>query len=77
MSSERRDRGLVFGGAIGAVLAAICCLTPVLAVGLGAISLAAWAARADYILIPVLLISLGLLALGLYRRRGRRRTGER
>lgn len=44
----------------GAVVAAICCATPVLAIGLGVLGLSAWAAKADYVLIPVLLGSVGL-----------------
>jgi mercuric ion transport protein len=63
------DRSLIATGAIGALLAAICCATPLLAVLLGAIGLTAWVAKADYVLIPVLLLSLALLGLGLYRRR--------
>jgi mercuric ion transport protein len=41
------DRTLITTGAIGAVLAAICCVTPLLAVLLGGIGLAAWLANAD------------------------------
>ncbi len=68
-----RDRTLITTGAIGAALAAICCVTPLLAVLLGAAGLTAWLAKADYILIPVLILGVGLLALGLYRRRLRQR----
>jgi mercuric ion transport protein len=63
------DRSLIATGAIGALLAAICCATPVLAVLLGAIGLTAWVAKADYVLIPLLLLCLALLALGLCRKR--------
>ena len=41
------DRSLITTGAIGAVLAAICCATPLLAVVLGSIGLTAWLAKAD------------------------------
>ena len=71
--SGARDRTLIATGAIGAALAAICCLTPLLAILLTAIGLSAWLVKADYILIPVLMLGLGLLALGLYRRRLRPR----
>lgn len=71
-----KDRALITTGAIGTVVAAICCATPILAVLLGAVGLAAWAAKADYIAFPVLLISLGLLGLGLYRRRRRQIAGR-
>jgi mercuric ion transport protein len=62
------DRILVRTGIVGAVVAALCCVTPFLAVGLGAVGLAAWAAKADYVLIPVLIASVGLIGVGLYRR---------
>jgi mercuric ion transport protein len=62
------DRSLITTGAIGAVLAAICCATPLLAVVLGSIGLTAWLARADYVVIPVLFLGAALLGLGLYRR---------
>ena len=59
------DRALIRTGTIGG----ICCATPILAVALAAICLSAWAAKADYVLIPTILLCLGLVALGLYRRR--------
>jgi mercuric ion transport protein len=70
-TADRRGTGLVAGGAIGAVLAAICCATPLLAVAFGAIGLGAWLAAADYVLIPVVLVCLVMVGLGLYRRRRR------
>ena len=63
------DRALVRAGTVGAVIAAICCATPALAVRLPLIGLSAWLARADLIVIPLLLVFLGIVALGLYRRR--------
>jgi mercuric ion transport protein len=66
--SGMRDRTLVATGALGAALAAICCLTPLLAFVLGAVGLTAWLAKADYVLIPVLILGLGLFAAGIYRR---------
>ena len=66
------DRSLIATGAIGALLASICCATPLLALVLGAIGLGAWLAKADYVLIPALSLCLVLLGLGLYRRRLRR-----
>ncbi len=62
------DRSLITTGAIGAALAPICCATPLLAVVLGGIGLSAWLAKADYVVIPVLILGVALLALGLYRR---------
>ena len=64
-----RDRTLITAGAIGVVLAAICCMTPLLIVMFGAVGLTAWVARADYVLIPTLVLCLALVALGIYRRR--------
>jgi mercuric ion transport protein len=64
-----RDRTLITTGAIGAVLAAICCLTPLLVVVLSAVGLTAWLANADYVLIPALILCLALVAFGVYRRR--------
>jgi len=63
------DRSLITTGAIGTVLAAICCATPLLAVVLGSIGLTAWPANADYIVIPVLLLAVAPVGLGLHRRR--------
>ena len=53
------------------MLAAICCATPLLAVMLGAVGLAGWLAKADYVVLPALILSLGLIGFGLYRRRWR------
>lgn len=63
------DRSLITIGAVGALVAAICCATPLLAILLGTIGLTGWVAKADYILIPALILSFALLALGLYRKR--------
>jgi mercuric ion transport protein len=71
------DRSLITTGAIGAALAAICCATPILAVVLGGIGLSAWLAKADYIVMPVLLLGVALVGLGLYRRTPRRRVATR
>ncbi len=62
------DRSLIAAGGIAAVLAAICCATPILAVVLGAIGLTAWIAKADFVVLPVLLLGVVLVGFGLYRR---------
>ena len=62
------DRSLITTGAIGAILAAICCATPLLAVVLGGIGLTAWLAKADYLVMPALFLGVALVGLGLYRR---------
>jgi mercuric ion transport protein len=67
------DRSLIATGGIAAVLAAICCATPILAVLLGAVGLTAWIAKADYVVVAVLVLGVALVGLGLYRRQSRRR----
>jgi len=68
------DRSLITTGAIGGIVAAICCATPLLAIAFGALGLTAWLSKADYVLIPALLICLGLVGFGLYRRRSAARA---
>jgi mercuric ion transport protein len=63
------DRSLITTGAIGAILVAICCATPLLAVVLGSIGLTAWLAKADYVVMPVLSLGVVLVGFGLYCRR--------
>lgn len=63
------SRRLMLGGAVGTVITALCCFTPILAVLLPAVGLGAWLSGADYVLFPLLAVSLGLLAFGLYRQR--------
>jgi hypothetical protein len=62
------DSTLVKTGAVGAGVAAICCATPITAVTLAALGLGAFAAQADYVLIPALFGFIGLAGYGLYRR---------
>ena len=71
MTSKDRNTGsaLITTGVVGALVAAVCCATPLLAVLFGAVGLTAWLAKADYVVIPALILCLGLIALGLYRRR--------
>src|SRR3546814_1917992 len=61
------SRSLFRTGIIGAILAALCCSTPILGIALGAIGRSALATKANYVLIPVLVGSLGLVWIGLYR----------
>lgn len=67
-----RERTFITTGAVGAVVAAVCCATPLLAIVFGAVGLTAWLAKADYVLIPALILCLGLIGFGLYRRHLRR-----
>jgi mercuric ion transport protein len=64
-----RDRTLITTGIVGAVVAAVCCATPLLAILFGALGLTAWLAKADYVLIPALILCFGLIGFSLYRRR--------
>jgi mercuric ion transport protein len=67
--SAMHDRSLITIGAIGAIFAAICCMTPLLVVVFGAVGLTAWLlAKADYVVVPALILCLALVAFGLYRR---------
>ena len=70
-------RGFIAAGALGAILAAICCATPLLAVVLGALGLSAWLAGADYIVLGVLLAGIAPIGLGLYRRHTETASGYR
>ena len=63
-----KDRALIATGAVGVVLAAICCAAPLLAVTLATAGLTAWLANGAYVLIPALLVCLGLVAYRLNRR---------
>ena len=56
------DRALIATGVAGAIVAALCCAMPFLAVLFGAAGLTAWFANAGYLVLPALLIGLGLLA---------------
>ena len=62
------DRTLIATGGVAAVLAAICCATPILAILLGGIGLTAWIAKADYVVLALLVLGVALVALGLYGR---------
>ncbi len=59
------SRALLGAGIAGSVVAAVCCFTPVLVIGLGAVGLTAWLAWADMVLLPALAIFIGLAAYGL------------
>lgn len=67
-----RDRTLIATGSIAAVLAAICCATPLLAVVLGTVGLTAWLAHVDAVLLPALVLCVALVGVALYRRQRRK-----
>jgi mercuric ion transport protein len=62
-------RGLIAGGIIGSIVAALCCLTPILVVLLGAVGLSEWLGYADYVVMPALVFFVLLTAYGVYRQR--------
>ena len=64
MDQNRRKR-CVWAGGIGAAVVALCCVTPVLVVLLGALGLAALTGYLDYVLLPALVVFLAMIVYGL------------
>ena len=58
--------GLFKTGLIAAIIAAICCFTPILVISFGAIGLSAWVAGLDYVLFAALALALAVMGLGAY-----------
>jgi mercuric ion transport protein len=56
-------------GIIGTVVLAICCLTPVLVVLLGAVGLSALVGALDYVLLPALAIFIAISVYALWKRK--------
>lgn len=65
------DRALVKTGIIGAVIATVCCFTPVLVILLGAVGLSALTGYLDFVLFPALALCIALIGYGLYKQRQR------
>jgi mercuric ion transport protein len=63
------EKSLMRVGIIGAVVAALCCFTPVLVVLLGAVGLSAAIWWLDDILLPALVLFLGFTVFALWKRR--------
>jgi len=63
------DATLIKTGAIGAVIAAVCCATPILVIALGAVGLSALTGYLDDVLLLALAVCLGMVGYGLTRRR--------
>ncbi|PIW27634.1 MAG: hypothetical protein COW30_09780 [Rhodospirillales bacterium CG15_BIG_FIL_POST_REV_8_21_14_020_66_15] len=63
-----KDAAILKTGAVGSVIVAVCCFTPVLVVLLGAVGLSAWLGWIDYVLFPMLALFLGVTAYGFWRR---------
>jgi len=62
--------GLLRFGIVGAVVAALCCFTPVLVILLGAVGLSALVGWLDYVLFPALAIFIGIIIYAVSRRPG-------
>ena len=60
------DKKLLCTGATGTVITAICCVTPVLAVLLGALGLSAWLGWTDYVLFPALAVFIAITVYALW-----------
>jgi mercuric ion transport protein len=60
---------LIATGAIGAVVAAVCCATPILAVVLAAVGLSAVPGYLDYVLLAAIAICIGVMIYGLTKRK--------
>ena len=63
------DEKLLRVGIVGAVVAAVCCLTPVLVVLLGALGLSAAVGWLDYVLMPLLALCVVMVGYAMIRRR--------
>ena len=55
-------------GIIGSVIAAICCMTPVLVVLLGALGFSAAVGWLDFVLLPTLAVFLAITGYALWKR---------
>ncbi len=62
------DKNLLRTGIVGSAIVALCCVTPVLVIALGALGLAALVGWLDFVLFPLLAGFLGLTGYALYRR---------
>lgn len=64
-----KDEKLFRIGVVGAVIAAVCCFTPVLVVFLGALGLSAVVGWLDSVLLPALAVFIGVMVYAMLRRR--------
>ena len=63
------DKNLLRTGIVGSVVTALCCVTPILVIGFGALGLSAAVGWLDFVLFPMLAGFLGLTGYALYHRR--------
>lgn len=64
-----RDAKLIGTGIAGALLAMLCCFTPLLIIVMASLGLAAHVAKLDFVLIPLFVASLALVIFAIARRR--------
>ncbi|MFN3334881.1 MAG: mercury resistance system transport protein MerF [Caldilinea sp.] len=62
-------------GVIGAIIAALCCFTPVLAILLGVVGLSWAVGYLDYVLFPALAFFIGLTIYALWKRQKNSQAG--
>jgi mercuric ion transport protein len=67
MHTEEKHKNLLKIGGIGAIVAAICCSTPIFVLILSAIGLGALTVYLDYILLPILAGFIVLTIYGLFK----------
>ncbi len=70
------ERKLLGVGVVGAVVAAICCFTPLLVGLLAAVGLSAAVGYLDYVLLPALVVFVGIAIYALIRQRRHREEGS-
>jgi mercuric ion transport protein len=63
-----KQNKMLKAGVIGAVVAALCCFTPVLVIIFGAVGLAALVGYLDYVLFPALAFFVALTLYAFWRR---------
>ena len=66
-----KGQKLLKTGIIGAVVTAICCVTPILVIAFGAAGLSAWVGGLDYVLFPLLAIFVLMIGYALHLRSDR------
>ncbi len=71
-----RGNGLLGIGIAGTVIAAICCFTPALVLGLSALGLSAWLGGLDYVLLPALVLFITLTMFALWRKSAARNSAN-
>ncbi len=64
----QKPKTLMRVGVIGAVLVALCCVTPILVILLGVVGLSALTGYLDYVLMPALVAFIGLVIYAVWRR---------